>query len=255
MLLTVQNICCSFGGVKALDHVSLAVAEGEIHGLIGPNGAGKTTLINVLSGLILPSSGEVVFSGDTITGLAAHLVAAKGMARTFQNIRLFPTMTCLENVMAGQHLVASRPFFPRFFLLPSSRQEEKVHRQEALECLARAGIAALAEVQARSLSYGDRRRLEIARALASRPKLLLLDEPVAGMRQMEVQQIDALVRSLAAEGMTILLIEHNMAFVMGLCGQLTVLSFGKTLTTGEPSEVSRHPEVIEAYLGAKKEHA
>lgn len=255
MLLQVKDVTRTFGGVKALDHVSLGVREGEVHGLIGPNGAGKTTLINVLSGIMPASSGEVLFAGLPVQSLPAHQLAARGIARTFQNIRLFPAMTCLENVIAGQYLVAARPFFPRLFCLPSATREEKKHRLQAMECLQRAGIEEKAEVLAKSLSYGDRRRLEIARALASRPRLLLLDEPVAGMRQMEVQQIGNLVRSLAAEGMTILLIEHNMAFVMGLCSRITVLSFGRTLTSGEPEQVSRHPEVIEAYLGVSKEHA
>jgi ABC-type branched-subunit amino acid transport system ATPase component len=255
MLLQVKDVTRTFGGVKALDRVSLAVKEGEVHGLIGPNGAGKTTLINVLSSIIAPSSGEVFFDDRPVHTLPAHQLAARGMARTFQNIRLFPAMTCLDNVIAGQHLVAARPFFPRFFCLPSAAREEKEYRRQAMACLARVGIEAKAHFQARALSYGERRRLEIARALASRPRLLLLDEPVAGMRRKEVQDVGSLIRSLSEEGMTILLIEHNMSFVMGLCSRITVLNFGHTLISGDPEQVSRHPEVIEAYLGVSEKHA
>jgi len=249
MLLQVKDVTRTFGGVRALDGVSLDVEKGGVHGLIGPNGAGKTTLINVLSGITAPSSGTVMLDGIAVHGLPAHRLAAMGVARTFQNIRLFPAMTCLENVMAGQYLVASRPFFPRLFCLPSARRQEKEYREQAMQCLQRAGIEARAGFPAKALSYGERRRLEIARALASRPRLLLLDEPVAGMRQKGVQQVGSLIQSLAEEGMTILLIEHNMTFVMGLCSRITVLNFGRTLTTGNPEQVSHHPEVVEAYLG------
>jgi ABC-type branched-subunit amino acid transport system ATPase component len=255
MLLQVNNVTRTFGGVKALDGISLAVKRGEVHGLIGPNGAGKTTLINVLSGIITPSSGEVVLDDTPVHGLPAHQLAARGVARTFQNIRLFPAMTCLENVIAGQHLVAPRPFFPRLFCLPSAGRQEKECSRQAMDCLTRVGLDSRAHFPAKALSYGERRRLEIARALASRPRLLLLDEPVAGMRQKGVQQVGSLIRSLAAEGMTILLIEHNMSFVMGLCSTITVLNFGRMLITGNPDQVSRHPEVIEAYLGASEIHA
>jgi ABC-type branched-subunit amino acid transport system ATPase component len=255
MLLQVNDVTRTFGGVKALDGVRLSVAEGEVHGLIGPNGAGKTTLINVLSGIMPATSGEVVLDGSPVHTLPAYKLAARGVARTFQNIRLFPAMTCLENVIAGQYLVAPRPFFPRLFCLPMAWRQEKEHRLQAMGCLARVGLESRADFPARALSYGERRRLEIARALASRPRLLLLDEPVAGMRQKGVQQVGGLIRSLAAEGMTILLIEHNMSFVMGLCATITVLNFGRTLTTGNPDAVSSHPEVIEAYLGASEDHA
>ncbi len=255
MLLQVKDVTRTFGGVRALDGVSLSVEKGAVHGLIGPNGAGKTTLINVLSSTIAPSSGEVLFDDRPVHTLPAYQLAARGMARTFQNIRLFPAMTCLENVIAGQHLVAPRPFFPRLFCLPSATREEKGYRLQAMACLARVGIEAKAHFPAKALSYGERRRLEIARALASRPRLLLLDEPVAGMRQKEVEDVGSLIRSLAKEDMTILLIEHNMAFVMGLCSRITVLNFGRTLITGDPDQVSRHPEVIEAYLGVSENHA
>jgi ABC-type branched-subunit amino acid transport system ATPase component len=255
MLLEIQKVTRSFGGVNALDGISLGVEKGGVHGLIGPNGAGKTTLINILSGIIAPSSGQVFFDGAPVHALPAHRLAARGVARTFQNIRLFPTMTCLENVIAGQHLIAPRPFLPRLFCLPSARREESRYAQQAMECLHHVGIADRAHFPAKALSYGERRRLEIARALASRPRLLLLDEPVAGMRQKGVQQINNLIQSLAEEGMTILLIEHNMSFVMGLCSKITVLNFGRILITGSPEQVSHCPEVIEAYLGVNEHHA
>jgi ABC-type branched-subunit amino acid transport system ATPase component len=255
MLLQVNAVTRTFGGVKALDGVSLTVEKGGVHGLIGPNGAGKTTLINVLSGIIGPSSGQVFFDDHPVHNLPAHQLAARGVARTFQNIRLFPAMTCIENVIAGQHLVAPRPYLPRLLCLASARQEEERYRKQAMDCLDRVGIASRAHFPARALSYGERRRLEIARALASRPRLLLLDEPVAGMRQKGVQQVGSLIASLATEGMTVLLIEHNMSFVMGLCSKITVLNFGRTLISGSPEQVSQCPEVIEAYLGVSEPHA
>jgi ABC-type branched-subunit amino acid transport system ATPase component len=255
MLLQVDNVTRTFGGVTALEGVCLTVEKGEVHGLIGPNGAGKTTLINILSGIIGPSSGEVMLDDKPVHTLPAHKLAAAGVARTFQNIRLFPAMTCLENVIAGQHLVASRPYFPRLFYLPSARREEMEYRRQAMDCLRRTGIEDRAHFPAKALSYGERRRLEIARALASRPRLLLLDEPVAGMRQKEVEQVGSLIQSLVAEGVTILLIEHNMSFVMGLCSSITVLNFGRTLITGSPEEVRQNPEVIEAYLGVSEKYA
>lgn len=238
-----------------MSDVSFTVEKGTIHGLIGPNGAGKTTLINILSGITKPSSGRFSLAGQSIETHPAHRVAALGVGRTFQNIRLFPALTCLENVIAGQHLVAKRPLIPRLLCLPGARQKENLHKETALAILERVGLEKRADFGAQHLSYGERRRLEIARALAGRPRLLLLDEPVAGMRPEEMQAVSDLVRSLAAEGMTILLIEHNMAFVMNLCSRITVLNFGSVITTGNPHEVAGHPEVIEAYLGKDEPHA
>jgi ABC-type branched-subunit amino acid transport system ATPase component len=255
MLLEAKEVTMRFGGVQALDGVSLGVEAGTIHGLIGPNGAGKTTLINILSGVTHPTSGQVFFRGQPIHGLAAHRIAALGMARTFQNIRLFPTMTCLENVIAGQHLTAERPLLPRLLWLPSVSRKERDYREQAMACLERVGIAERASFSAGNLSYGERRRLEIARALASSPRMLLLDEPVAGMRQRGLRQIGDLVRSLAEQGMTVLLIEHNMTFVMDLSSRITVVNFGRALVTGTPTEVAEHPEVIDAYLGSEHGHA
>ena len=248
--LQVKNISRSFGGLQALLEVSFEVARGTVHGLIGPNGAGKTTLINILSGVLWPTSGEVIYRGRALHRIPAYRVAAMGIARTFQNIRLFPAMTCLENVLAGHHLTAPRPLLPRLLRLPSARREDRGLIKDSQAILARTGLGAKSAHLAKNLSYGERRRLEIARALSFSPQMLLLDEPVAGMRRAEAAEVASLVRSLADEGMTILLIEHNMAFVMKLCSQITVLNFGRVITTGSPDEVRSHREVIEAYLGS-----
>ncbi len=249
MLLELEKISRSFGGVKALSEVSFGVRAGTIHGLIGPNGSGKTTLINVVSGLALPDAGSLLLAGTPIHGLRPHRIAALGVARTFQNIRLFPKMTCMENVIAAQHLMGGRALIPRLLRLPSAQVEERQSVSAAMSCLEKAGIEGRASVLAGSLSYGERRRLEIARAMALSPRLLLLDEPIAGMRLREIEEMEALFRSLARSGVAILLIEHNMPFVMRLCHTITVLHFGQTVTTGTPEEVAEHPEVIEAYLG------
>ena len=251
MFLEFEKICRSFGGVNALLRVSFYVEAGTIHGLIGPNGSGKTTLINVVSGLTESDSGRLLFDGVGIHRLPPYRIAALGVARTFQNIRLFSNLTCLENVIAGQHLRVGRALLPRLLRLPWARLEERQSRQDARGCLSRVGIENRALVPAGSLSYGERRRLEIARALALRPRLLLLDEPIAGMRQREIEEMESLFRSLVQAGVTILLIEHNMPFIMRLCSRITVLHFGQTLTTGTPEEVAGHPEVIEAYLGVE----
>ncbi len=255
MLLEINQITRHFGGLCALAGVSFDVKNGSVHGLIGPNGAGKTTLINILSGITPATSGSLRLSGLQIEAFPAHKVAALGVARTFQNIRLFPALTCLENVIAGQHLVAPRPLLPRLMCLPGARRQEAAYQKQSLEILVRVGLGDRADLPAQHLSYGERRRLEIARALASRPRLLLLDEPVAGMRRQEMLGVAELIRSLAGEGMTILLIEHNMAFVMELCSRITVLNFGSVITTGSPAEVGMHPEVIEAYLGKSDQYA
>ncbi|HEX2966815.1 MAG TPA: ABC transporter ATP-binding protein [Syntrophorhabdaceae bacterium] len=253
--LTIENVSKNFGGVRALDDVSFIVEPGTIHGLIGPNGAGKTTLINVLSGLLPPSAGRMSYKRHDLHRLAVHQMAAIGIARTFQNIRLFPHMTCLENVMAGQHLTSHRSLMPRLLQLPSSRREDRQLHERAMQTLDRVGLADTALYQSRNLSYGERRRLEIARALSLNPSLLFLDEPVAGMRQGEASVVAELLRTLCGEGMTILLIEHNMSFVMNLCSRITVLDFGRVLTTGSPAEVRACREVVEAYLGTGGKHA
>jgi ABC-type branched-subunit amino acid transport system ATPase component len=253
--LRVLNISRIFGGLQALFNVSFEVERGTIHGLIGPNGAGKTTLINILSGVLPPTSGEVFYRSEALHRLPAYRVAAKGVGRTFQNIRLFPAMTCLENVQAGHHLTARRPLLPRLLQLPAVDREERQIEGQSREILARVGLGGKASHLAKNLSYGERRRLEIARALAFSPSLLLLDEPVAGMRRAEAAEVGNLVRSLAAESMTILLIEHNMSFVMNLCSRITVLNFGRVIVTGSPEDVRSHREVVEAYLGSGERNA
>lgn len=252
--LSIENISRNFGGVRALDDVSFVVEPGTIHGLIGPNGAGKTTLINILSGLLPPNTGRMSYKNCDLHRLAVHQMAAIGIARTFQNIRLFPHMTCLENVEAGQHLTSRRSLLPRLLQLPSARREDRELHEHAMQTLGRVGLTDKAYYQSRNLSYGERRRLEVARALALNPSLLLLDEPVAGMRKGESSVVADLLRALCREGMTILLIEHNMSFVMNLCSRITVLDFGRVLTTGSPLEVRACREVIEAYLGAGVAH-
>jgi ABC-type branched-subunit amino acid transport system ATPase component len=253
--LRVLNISRSFGGLQALFNVSFEVDRGTIHGLIGPNGAGKTTLINILSGVLPPTSGEVFYRSEALHRLPAYRVAARGVGRTFQNIRLFPAMTCLENVQAGHHLTARRPLLPRLLRLSAVDREERQIEVQSREILARVGLGGKASHLAKNLSYGERRRLEIARALAFSPSLLLLDEPVAGMRRTEAAEVGDLVRSLAAERMTILLIEHNMSFVMNLCSRITVLNFGRVIVTGSPEDVRSHREVVEAYLGSGERNA
>ena len=251
MFLEFEKISRSFGGVRALWEVSFVVEAATIHGIIGPNGSGKTTLINVVSGLTGADSGRLLLEGREVHRLPPYRIAALGIARTFQNIRLFSNMTCLENVIAGQHLTAGRALVPRLLRLPSASVEERRCREDALSCLSSVGIENRAGALAKSLSYGERRRLEIARAMALKPRLLLLDEPIAGMRQREIEEMESLFRSLAEAGVTILLIEHNMPFMMRLCSRITVLHFGQTVTTGSPEDVCAHPEVIEAYLGVE----
>jgi ABC-type branched-subunit amino acid transport system ATPase component len=253
--LVIEGVSRSFGGVQALEDVSFVVEPGTIHGLIGPNGAGKTTLINILSGLLPPTAGRMSYKSYDLHRLAVHQMAAIGIGRTFQNIRLFPHLSCLENVQAGQHLTSDRSLLPRLLQMPSARQEDRRLYERAMEMLSRVGLEQKADYQSRNLSYGERRRLEIARALSLKPSLLLLDEPVAGMRQGEATVVAELLRSLCHEGITILLIEHNMSFVMSLCSRITVLDFGRVLFTGTPAEVRASHEVIEAYLGAGRPHA
>jgi branched-chain amino acid transport system ATP-binding protein len=249
-LLEVEGLARAFGGVRAVDGASFAVRRGEIHGLIGPNGAGKTTVLNVVSGLLAPSAGAIRLDGRVIHGLAPHRVAGLGVARTFQNIRLFPDLSAQDNVLVGEHRVRRASLAARLLLLPAARAEEQAARARAGEILERVGLAARARERARNLSYGEQRRVEIARALASAPRLLLLDEPTAGMNPVEVEAVAALIRRVAAEGHAVLLVEHNVRLVMGVCERITVLDFGKVIADGPPSAVARDPAVIAAYLGS-----
>lgn len=250
-LLKLDHVGRRFGGVHALDDVSLALEPGLIYGLIGPNGAGKTTLINLITGMLPPSAGEVWFAGKCINRLPPYRIAALGMTRTYQNIRLFPAMSVRENVAVGQHLVMRTGVWQRLVWRPSATREERQLHDQALALLAQVGLGDQSEQRADELAYGQQRRLEIARALASNPRLLLLDEPAAGMNHAEAAALATLIRSLATDGRTILLIEHNMGLVMSLCHHLIVLDFGRKLADGPVDVVSRDPAVIAAYLGTE----
>ncbi|HXX30714.1 MAG TPA: ABC transporter ATP-binding protein [Myxococcaceae bacterium] len=252
MRLELRGVSRSFGALQALEGASFTVEPGTVHGIIGPNGAGKTTLLNIISGVLGPSSGEVVLGGRRIDGLPPHRVAALGLTRTFQNIRLFPALSAVENVLVGQHRVRRAPLGARLLLLPSAARERQEATGRARALLDRVGIRERAEERSSNLSYGDQRRVEIARALSAEPRLLLLDEPTAGMNPVEASGVGTLIREVASAGVSVVLIEHNVRLVMDLCTRVTVLNFGRVIADGTPAAVSVDPAVITAYLGAAR---
>jgi branched-chain amino acid transport system ATP-binding protein len=249
-MIELRNVSVQFGGLAAVSELDFSVPRGAIKAVIGPNGAGKTTLFNVISGVQAPTTGSVVLDGEDVTGRPAHQRVRRGLARTFQNLQVFSGMSVLENVVVGMHTRLKSGVFNALLRLPSGRREEAAARERARALLGRVGLAAKADAPVSALSFGDLKIVEIARALATEPKVLLLDEPTAGLPAAESGRVAEVIRTINAEGVTILLVEHNMRVVMSVSHDILVLNFGRRIAEGSPAEVRAHPGVIQAYLGA-----
>ncbi len=248
-MLYAKNVYVRFGGLTAVDNVSLHIAPGEIHAIIGPNGAGKSTFFNAVSGINKPAEGTIEFMGENITGLSQYQVAQKGIGRTFQNIKLFPSMTVLENVLCGSHMNVKSSWIQDMFGTRSQKREEKELRQKCLDLLERVELLDKKDYLSSGLPYGEQRKLEIVRAMATSPKLLMLDEPAAGMNPSETEELKEFIKKINSEGLTILLIEHDVKMVMSLADTITVLDHGAKIAEGTAEEVRNDQKVIEAYLG------
>ncbi len=253
--LAVEHLSIDFGGLRAIDKLSFEIAPGTIHSIIGPNGAGKTTLFNLITGIYTPSEGCILLDGEEVTGLPPHLLARRGMCRTFQNLQIFERMSAVENVMLGRHLHESKNLLGHLLRLPGVVEENRRSRAKSMELLELVGLGEQADAPAGALPYGALKRLEIARALAGQPKMLLLDEPAAGCNAVETQEIDAVIQTVAGQGVTVVLVEHDMHLVMNISNHILVLDYGRKLAEGTAEEVRQNPEVIAAYLGQQAEEA
>lgn len=248
-MLSIQRLSKTFGGVKAVQDVNIDIAEGAIHSVIGPNGAGKTTLLNLITGIYTPTSGEIRLNNESVKGLLPDQLAKRGMSRTFQNLQVCMNMSALENVMVGAHLRLNSGLLAGLFRFPALRKNDLACREEAAELMHFVGVGKYLDYAASQMPYGALKRLEIGRAMAARPRILLLDEPAAGLNHTETGEIEALIHKVAASGVTVVLVEHDMKLVMNLSTHITVLDYGKKLAEGTPAEVRANPDVIAAYLG------